>query len=205
MDDRLKEVLSAMLDDEADEFSIQRVMRQAKSGSVQGQWHRWQQMRALMHDDERAFAQMDVSASIRERLDGQAGNTKPPRLRRTVSSIRRNSPWAAAAMILLAMGVGFGAGFQWHGNSGQGSADMRPFTAPADAGSSAMIYRGSRFVPTAAEQRESAVPSIVLSKLDQAQRNQLSSYLLRHAQHNSVGSGRSAVGFARVASISFGE
>ncbi len=203
MDDRLKEVLSAMLDDEADEFSIQRVMRQAESGQVQDQWRRWQQLRALMHDEERPFAQVDVSRAVWRSLEGREDGGRPPRLRRTVSSIRRNSPWAAAAMILLAMGIGFGAGFQWHGGPDDGIADMRPFAA-ADAGDAVNLNADRGHMVSAAETRDEAVPSIVLSELDRAQRDQLSNYLLRHAQHNSIGSGRSAVGFARVASISYG-
>ena len=199
MDNRLKEVLSAMLDDEADEFSIQRVMRQSESKRLQSQWHRWQQARALMHDDERPYAQVDVAAAVWQRLEGDGAPPKTPVLRRTVSSIRRSSPWAAAAMIVLAMGIGFGAGFQWH--DGSGASGIEAASAPAVAQDG--IAAADQPVADQTRVQDGGVPNIVLSKLDQAQRNQLSEYLLRHAQHNSFGSGRSAVGFARVASISY--
>ena len=47
MDDRLKETLSAMMDDEADELSVRRLLSHAEQDQVRSQWQRWQQVRVI--------------------------------------------------------------------------------------------------------------------------------------------------------------
>lgn len=45
MDDRLRETLSAMMDDEADELSVRRLPSHGRQDEVCDQWQRWQQVR----------------------------------------------------------------------------------------------------------------------------------------------------------------
>ncbi|MEO9587180.1 MAG: sigma-E factor negative regulatory protein, partial [Marinobacter sp.] len=70
MDDRLKETLSAMMDDEADELSVRRLLSHAEQDQVRSQWQRWQQVRDLMHQGGVAPEDVDVSAGVRDALDG---------------------------------------------------------------------------------------------------------------------------------------
>lgn len=45
MDDRLRETLSAMMDDEADELSVRRLLSHDSQDDVRAQWQRWQDVR----------------------------------------------------------------------------------------------------------------------------------------------------------------
>lgn len=49
MDDRLRETLSAMMDDEADELAVRRLLSFSDQDEVRGQWQRWQHIHDLMH------------------------------------------------------------------------------------------------------------------------------------------------------------
>lgn len=194
MDERLKEILSSMLDDEADELSLRRVLRQGDAEEMQRTWRNWHQMRALLRDDERPYALVDVSAAVRAELDG----AKPQRRLRLppVNKVlpRQARPWALTAMVALALGLGFGAGSQWRHALPGGSDAL----ASADTA-------GQHGIERVDDSGSSGMANFSMAQLDPAQREQLSAYLLRHAQHSSIGGGRGAVGFARVASISYND
>lgn len=184
MDDRLRETLSAMMDDEADELSVRRLLSHDRQDEVRAQWQRWQDVRDLMHDSHVTADRLDVSEGVREVLYGrpsapsasQAGSD-------TVSSRRWH--WPAVAMVAMALLVGFGAGAGWD-SSASGSVKVETAaTADSDA-------------PGA------PVQEVALQGLDEEQWQHMSRYLLEHAQHNSVGAGRGAVGYARLVSVNGG-
>ncbi|MDI9246127.1 sigma-E factor negative regulatory protein [Marinobacter sp. CHS3-4] len=173
MDDRLKETLSAMMDDEADELSVRRLLSHENQDEVRGQFHRWQQMRDLIQRGHPTVDSVDVSEGVRDLLDGhvrvadpQAGMSSPA---------RRKLQWSAVATVALALAVGFGAGTGW---------DSATETLPTEQAASA------------------GIPELPLNGLDEQQREQLSRYLLQHAQHNSVGTGHASMGYARAVSAS---
>ncbi|WP_148861935.1 sigma-E factor negative regulatory protein [Marinobacter fonticola] len=189
MDERLKETLSAMMDDQADELAVRRVLSQADKPEVREQWHRWQQLRSLMHDERRDLASVDVSAAVSAALDEASSQMPAPKAPVQVSSVRRSMRWSAVAAVSLALLVGFGAGAQWGVTSEEGNLALAAgVAAPAGQG----------------EPEMNAVPEIALQGLDEEQREQMSRYLLEHAQHNSVGMGYGTMGYARVASASTG-
>lgn len=172
MDDRLKETLSAMMDDEADELSVRRLLSQEGQDEVRGQFQRWQKMRDLIQHRHPAVDSIDVSDGVRNVLEGhdqrassQNAVTLPP--------AGRKWQWSAVAMVTLALVVGFGAGTGYHSSAPQTSE-------PASAG----------------------VPELAIQGMDEQQREQLSRYLLQHAQHNSVGAGHASMGYARAVSAS---
>jgi sigma-E factor negative regulatory protein RseA len=171
MDDRLKETLSAMMDDEADELSVRRLLSREGQDEVRTQFQRWQQMRDLMQQRSPAVDSIDVSAGVRDALDGhsrtgvKAATSVPP--------AKKRWQWSAVAMVTLALAVGFSAGTGW--DSG---------TAPVD------------------QQAAAGVPEFAIQGMDEQQQEQLSRYLLQHAQHNSFSSGYASMGYARAASVS---
>lgn len=191
MDDRLRESLSAMLDDEADELTVRRVLAQADSQALQAQWLRWQRMREHLQGQDQHWQDIDVRAGIW----GQLEQATPERttLPATTEAATRIRPIrgrgvaSLAAMFVIALVVGFGAGQQWS------TDDFAPRLAGAvePAGEQPLAIGG-------------VVPSVPLQNLDEGQWQQLSDYMLRHAQHNSVAASHGAVGFARVTSVSPG-
>lgn len=194
MDDRLRETLSAMMDDQADELAVRRLLIRAGEPEVREQWQRWQQLRSLMHDERRDLASLDVSGAVRAAIH-EDDEAVPATSETTASSIgpRRSMRWSAVAAVSMALLVGYGAGTQWATNDTTSSG---PLTASL-AGDSSAASSGD-------ESANQPVPEIALQGLDAEQREQMSRFLLEHAQHNSVGMGYGSMGYARVASASTG-
>ena len=184
MDDRLKETLSAMMDDEADELSVRRLLSHDEQSDVRAQWQRWQQVRDLMHLGHVPTDTVDVSAGVRRTLAGRLDEVAESSARTDVDS--RRWRWPAVAMVSLALIVGFGAGAGWE--SAAPDSEVAGFASAGTA------------VPDSAP--TDPVQEVALQGLDEEQWEHLSRYLLEHAQHNSVGAGRGSVGYARLASAS---
>ncbi|MBQ0746914.1 MAG: sigma-E factor negative regulatory protein [Marinobacter sp.] len=195
MDDRLRETLSAMMDDEADELSVRRLLCHEGQDDVRAQWQRWQGIHDLMHRGHSPAEGVDVSVAVREVLDG--------RIRSQVLAVSdsREAPrrwqWPAVAMVAVALLVGFGAGAGWDAGetspSALASAPVTEVQAP-DAESAGAVSAGER----------APVQEVALQGLDEKQWEHMSRYLLEHAQHNSVGAGQGSVGYARLVSANGG-
>lgn len=185
MDERLKETLSAMVDDEADELSVRRLLSHGNQDDVRGQWQRWQQIHDLMHDNHGPAEGVDVVSQVSARLDGR----EPEQT--VVAKARPRAKaawhWPAAAMVALALVVGFGAGTGWDSSPSPGVANELA-VAPAEP-----------VLPASMQVQE-----VTLQGLDEQQLRQMRQYMLEHAQHNSVGAGRGSVGYARMVSANSG-
>lgn len=193
MDDRLRETLSAMMDDEADELAVRRLLSCSDQDKIRGQWQRWQHIHDLMHDHsvatEPVSPSLDVSVGVWQRVDGRIAETTDAQ---TGERPGRRWQWPAVAVVALAMAVGFGAGSGWQ-NSTELTAGLAQTPALAP-GETAQVVAN-----TATTMNE-----VSLQGLDKQQWQQVQRYLLEHAQHNSVGAGRGAVGYARVVSTDTG-
>jgi len=187
MDERLRETLSAMMDDEADELSVRRLLSHSNQEDVRCQWQRWQQVRDLMHENHGPADGIDIAGAVRETLDGQAVK----RVEAGGQNARRLPywRWPVAAMVALALIVGFGAGAGF---------DTRP-----DQQTRALALSEVGTEP--ALPLSASVQVVPIQRLDQEQMQQMRQYLLEHAQHSSVGVGRGSVGYARVVSASGGQ
>ncbi|NMT64157.1 sigma-E factor negative regulatory protein [Marinobacter orientalis] len=188
MDDRLKETLSAMMDDEADELSVRRLLSHARQDEVRSQWQRWQQVRDLMHQGSLADDRVDISAGVRNALDGGLQKASGPVALPEIGR-QRNWHWPAVAMVTLALVVGFGAGAGWES-----------VESPATIAGTGVAAGQSEGLQ--ADTMGEPVQEVALQGLDEEQWEQVSRYLLEHAQHNSVGAGRGSVGYARLVSAS---
>ncbi|MGO1461188.1 MAG: sigma-E factor negative regulatory protein [Marinobacter sp.] len=187
MDDRLRETLSAMMDDEADELSVRRLLSREDQSDVRAQWQRWQGINDLMHRGHSPADGVDISAAVRERLEGRTPVSVPG------VTVARKAPqgwrWPALAMISTALLVGFGAGAGWE--SGESSPE-------------ALASAPSTDTPAARSAEASPVQEVALQGLDKEQWEYMNRYLLEHAQHNSVGAGQGSVGYARLVSAGGG-
>ena len=192
MDDRLRETLSAMMDDEADELSVRRLLSCSDQDKIRGQWQRWQHVHDLMHNHsvvaEPVSPSLNVSAGVWQRVDGHVAATANAK---TPSAWSWH--WPAVAMVTMALAVGFGAGSGWQSSAG---------AAPELAQVPAIV--SSLDATTRMSNAAAPVNEVSLQGLDEQQWQQVQRYLLEHAQHNSVGAGRGAVGYARMVSADAG-
>ena len=186
MDERLKETLSAMMDDEADELSVRRLLAHSDPEALRSHWHRWQQIRGLMHDEVPHVLPGDMAQKVRASIQRAPGAgaevvSEPALPERSWRQLRWRG--SAVATVALALLLGFGAGVGWQ--------------------VSPVVEQGGELaVQAAAAPLVADVPEIPLQGLDDQQWEHLSRYLLEHAQHNSVAAGRGSVGYARVVSVS---
>jgi sigma-E factor negative regulatory protein RseA len=178
MDDRLRETLSAMMDDEADELSVRRLLSHPEQDEFRDQWQRWQQVRDLMHEGHVSGYPADISERVRRTLDGDVADT-------AAGQRSQRWHWPAAASVALALLVGFGVGSGVDEPNRELAENRRPVPAQAAASDGGPV-----------------MPEVAIQGLDEAQMEQVSRYLLRHAQHNSVAAGRGSLGYARAVSAS---
>ncbi|PCM43673.1 sigma-E factor negative regulatory protein [Marinobacter sp. ANT_B65] len=189
MDDRLRETLSAMMDDEADELSVRRLLSHEDQAEIRDQWQRWQGIHDLMHRGQSPADGVDVSTAVRAELDGRARSQAPDKS--PIHEASRRWQWPAVAMVAVALVVGFGAGAGWE--SGEVSPD-------ALASAPAAELPGAEAVSSVAAGEDAPVQEVALQGLDEEQWEYMSRYLLEHAQHNSVGAGQGSMGYARLVS-----
>lgn len=185
MDDRLRETLSAMMDDQADELAVRRVLSHHDQQAVRDQWQRWQRIRDVIHEAPHGDTVIDVRAAVRNSLE----QTEVAQAEQRQAIRRRQAPWrwSAVAMIAAGVAIGFGAGSNW---------DMVTRNNP---GALVSVQAGAPLATTSAG---TPVPEVTLQALNQRQKEQISRYLLEHAQYNSMGGGPGTLGYARVTSVS---
>ncbi|TVP57940.1 MAG: hypothetical protein EA349_05460 [Halomonadaceae bacterium] len=74
MHDQEREILSVIMDDEADTQGISEILNNGNRQSVQEQWYRWHQLRDLLKESNRGddgTQFVDVVAGVRQALDDE--------------------------------------------------------------------------------------------------------------------------------------
>lgn len=104
----LEQSLSALMDGEADELEVQRILRESDNPLLRARWQRLQLLRSAMRQ-EPVVAGIDLSAGIRQALDGvRMDEVRATQATQTVNA----SPWlrwsklAVAASVTLAVLAG---------------------------------------------------------------------------------------------------
>lgn len=228
MSERLRESLSALMDDEADDLELGRILRAMDSGEADlaATWSRYQLVSAVLKghpgtvglrplaldleqaDAEPTAAEADPAMVASE--PGMKGAVERGRGRRALGSF-------AVAASLTAVAV---VGWQWQ-NTGpdEGSAlpmtASAPLVAPAMAPASTSVPplrpadqrgllmasepgRAGRELPRASSSSMSA-PSSANPDIDL--RKQVEAYMVRHAEHNALHSRSGMMPFARMAAF----
>ncbi|MGS2723213.1 sigma-E factor negative regulatory protein [Porticoccus sp. GXU_MW_L64] len=99
-DNRLRESLSALMDDSADELELQRVLKAAADdGELRNTWERYQLARSALHNDAPART-LDLSASVAAALDAEPAHKATGGVLKTLGRV------AIAASVTLAIVIG---------------------------------------------------------------------------------------------------
>ncbi|WP_168014193.1 sigma-E factor negative regulatory protein [Halomonas salinarum] len=210
MNQNSRESLSALMDSEADDLELPRVLKSLDdSPDVAETWRRYHLARSMMHRDRDVDVSADLSAGIMARLADEPAPeveapVKPARsLFSRASSYAGNAAAAAAVSLMVITGVQFYNGSTERAESGQSELASTP---GASAGNSSQVQRpslvdlplfqssssgrGLMNVGATVESPMIMAPSVRQSqRADQQQARLLQSYLDRHAEGAAYRSG----------------
>lgn len=190
MNERINESLSALMDGEADELEIRRLLNQDEQQQVFDKWSKYHLIGAVLRDQPATT--LDLSKGVRQALDGEpmddvplAPNTQvaqPNKLRWLMAS------GAVAASVTLAVLVGV----QWQQND--------PFTGKQ----SAQYASSMQTNPAALNVAETTMLSVEEElQLKEAQMK-LQEYVLRHNDETNTGGAPVMLPHARTVNFSQG-
>ncbi|MEY8203881.1 MAG: RseA family anti-sigma factor [Bermanella sp.] len=188
MSDKQNETLSALMDGELDEMSLQRVLKQtADDPQLKETWSRYHLQRDVIKGDVSAFSTLDISSAIQAAVDQEPtlhGARQPPK-----------NVWKAVAGLSLAASVTFAVVLAARFNpwlDGQGSAPLA-----ATQQTQVVPDMAAEKSPVMIAQGAGTLKGMDEKSLQQAQQR-LNIYLKQHAQDSALDQGRSAMPFARV-------
>ena len=195
MSEQLRESLSALMDDEANELEVQRLLKQmGEDAGLRRTWVRYQAARTALHGHETAYLQLDISAQVRKAVaaDNQAPGLKE-RLLRPVAS------FAVAASVAATVVIG---GQQLAQVSG---ADPYDTPAVASGGVAPVGLVNSLGATTVqASYGTQALPVLqpaTGTAYKELARQRMQLYMQEHAEHAALNSPHGLIPFARVPEI----
>jgi sigma-E factor negative regulatory protein RseA len=198
MDERLGESLSALMDDEANELEIERVLSLASGhGELRATWLRYNLVRQSLQGHDLPHAALDVSDRVRTALSGATRAGRGGRIRQRL--VRPLTSLAVAASVAATVVIG---GQQLAQLGGDPGYEPRG-TVASDASPVGMFHtRGAMAVP--ASYGTQALP--VLRPATRTAYNELAQqrsnrYLQEHAEQAALNAPQGLVPFARVRQI----
>ena len=219
MEQRLKESLSALLDGEADELELHRVLALSDEAELRALWARYHRVRTVMGSPDIHLHHFDISASVAAALaQGEATVDAPvaqPAAMTAVttetSRFTRARLWklgGVAASVAVAFVVGFTV--QKPGTEIQPSALNQVATvAPAAAVSTPPVVTwpaAQKAEPAPARNPVQYASQLnlqpgLIDRFSDADARRFNGYLLRHAEQSALSGRQGMAPFARVASF----
>ncbi|WP_439889314.1 RseA family anti-sigma factor [Pseudomonas sp. MBLB4123] len=188
----LQESLSAVMDNEADELELRRVLGASDDAELRATWSRYQIARAVMHK-ELLEPKLDIAAAVSAALADEA---------LPVAEKTSRGPWRAVGRLAVAASVTVAvlAGVRLYNQDEIGAAQLaqqaaQPALASPQAQGPAMLAGFS----SAAEQPGAAQAAADAEAGWHEQR--LPAYLRQHAQQAAMSGGEGALPYARAASL----
>lgn len=203
----LEQTLSALMDGEASELELQRILRQLNEPEVRKAWQSLHQLRSAMHQEP--FVDVDVSAGVMAALADTEMDAAPGTKAVDSSRSRNSSGWkswqrmAVAASVTLAVlgGVRFYNQVQLPSAEQTLARTAVPAVQqPQQPRSPAYLREGPVVLASYSGQtRQEEQQDAELST--QWHREQLPLYLKQHAQQSGNGGAEGALPYARAASM----
>jgi sigma-E factor negative regulatory protein RseA len=189
MSEQLKESLSAVMDGEADEFEIRRVLNEAENDpELRGVWERYHLVRSVMRGEGRTRSADRLSARFWTEID--AADEAPVSNASEVTTDKPRSIWSTwgqrAAGVAVAAGVAAAVVIGYRGSE---SATV----PPAQVAVVAQPVTGALIAQFDDESARQTVPAAL--DLQRAH-----AYMLHHAHHVALNN-RSVVPFVKVAAF----
>jgi sigma-E factor negative regulatory protein RseA len=195
MSERIRESLSALMDGEANELEIERVLKNSEEHSVRNTWLRYHRVREVLHSDTGEFSHVDVSAQVMAAIASESQSTAAP-----VSAwhklVRPAASFAVAASVFAAVLVGS----QFYGLVGPATGDGPALAARVSTVGMVNTQGGAavRASYAAPATRAAAGSRNLYDKLAQ---QRLQRYMLSHTEEVSLNAPQGMMPYARVASF----
>ena len=72
MDDRLKESISALMDDESNELELQRILSHVEDDELLETWKTYHSVKSVLQHDQNEFLAIDISQSVSDAIAKEA-------------------------------------------------------------------------------------------------------------------------------------
>lgn len=219
MEQRLKESLSALLDGEADELELHRVLALSDDAELRALWARYHRVRTVMGEPDAHLHHFDISASVAAALAPSDSTAITPVAQPgamvavpvATSRFTRARIWklgGVAASVAVAFVVGFTV--QKPGLEIQSSAlNQVAAVAPAAAVSTSPVVTwpaAQKAEPAPARKPVQYASQLnlqpgLIDRFSDADARRFNGYLLRHAEQSALSGRQGMAPFARVASF----
>ena len=201
MNDRVRESLSAVMDNEANELELERVLSQVgENQELRDSWSRYQIARGAITGQAQSLTGLDISASVREAIAAEApaetqgtGESFRDRFLRPLASL------AVAASVTATVVIG-GQQLSQIGASEQGAAS--PTVAASPSPVSFLNSLGATTVTASYGTESRPVLSPASHKAyEELARQRMGKYMQEHAEHAALNSPQGLIPFSRVPEI----
>lgn len=189
----LQESLSAVMDNEADELELRRVLNAIDDADTRATWSRYQIARAAMHK-ELLIPHLDITAAVSAAIADEVSPLKAAR-----------GPWRSLGRLAVAASVTVAvlAGVRLYNQDDIAGAQLAQ-QAPQPANLSVPQVKGPAVLAGYTESTEQApgpMANGVLQGQAGSQDQRLPGYLRQHAQQAALKGTESALPYARAASL----
>jgi sigma-E factor negative regulatory protein RseA len=199
MSDKLRESISALVDGEANEMDLHRVLKASETDdNVRQSWRCYQAISAVVKNEERSLLQIDISAGVKNALadDKKAVGSRISEMLKPMMSV------AVAATVTVAILTGTQI---YQVASSGGNASLNEVATTENFNSSAPVTAGqfnNLAIPASVSTDVYAKPSQAqLDKrayADAVAEQRLHAYMYRHVENSSISTGSGVMPFARV-------
>ncbi len=196
MSEQLRESLSALMDDEASELELQRLLKQlGNDAELRATWVRYNNARAVMSGQEISHPQVDISARVRQAIDGTPAES--PSLRERL--FRPLASFAVAASVAATVVIGGQqlaqlSGDEAFSNGTVAAGGVSPVGMVNSLGATTVqASYGTQSVPTLQPAARTAYRELARQRMEM--------YMQEHAEHAALNSPHGLIPFARVTEI----
>ncbi|MFI8483056.1 sigma-E factor negative regulatory protein [Pseudomonas sp. NPDC078700] len=189
----LQESLSAVMDNEADEMELRRVLSASNDAELRGKWSRYQIARAVMHK-ELLEPRLDIASAVSAAIADEAMPQAP-------SNVTRG-PWRAVGRLAVAASVTVAvlAGVRLYNQDDLTGAELAQQAATQPSINHVQVQGPAMLAGfTTDDQGSSMIPSSKAEPTWHEQR--LPSYVRQHAQQLGTNVTEGALPYARAASL----
>lgn len=199
MSERIRESLSALMDNEANELELERILSQSEQGEVRATWSRYHVARTAMRGDSGSVVNgMDISSRVSEALASAEEDAQAPVVK-WQAALRPLASFAVAASVFAAVLVGSQLyGLLGPASAANGGADLAARVSPVGmvntvGGASVNASYGAPAIKSASTNRRAAY--------NQLARQRLQRYMVPHADQAALNTPQGMMPYARVASF----